>query len=209
VRWLRRVLFGEGQPPIQVLVTDRRLRRSLARHLHAGLHRLQGVVGDGFGTGQLQVAVVVQQTIGTGRGPLAGCCHAAERPEGSRFALIRLALEVNGRHLTTDELLAALSEQFIGLVTGQAAPVGEVLAAWATPVADHIAPAARPLSGDPARPAPAAREAAFLPDPLAPPGLSAPFIPAHAHGAKESPFLHPTHLPHFQGHGPTHNGNAA
>ena len=47
--------------------------------------------------------------------PVAGCYHLGQRPDGAPFLLIRLALEVDGRVLTPDQLLANLAEQCIAI----------------------------------------------------------------------------------------------
>ncbi|MGE3795881.1 MAG: hypothetical protein AB7I38_18415 [Dehalococcoidia bacterium] len=92
---------------------DRARRRAVEREVRRGLAHLRRVVGT---TQPAELAVVVQQVITTDR-QLAGCYQLGQRPDGSRFALVRLALQVNGRRLTTDELLAVLAEQCIGVLT--------------------------------------------------------------------------------------------
>jgi hypothetical protein len=62
----------------------------------------------------VDLGVVVQQVITTDR-QLAGCSHLGQRPDGTQYALWRLALQVNGRPLGADELLAVLAEQWIAL----------------------------------------------------------------------------------------------
>ncbi len=111
-RWPRPV-------PVEVLVADRTRRRLVERELRGGLHRLQRALDAPLPTG---LAIVVQQVIATDR-QLAGCYQVGQRSDGSCFALVRLALQVNGRRLTTDELLAALAEQYIGLVGRDSASV--------------------------------------------------------------------------------------
>ena len=105
-RWRRPV-------PVEILIADRAKRRRLERELRRGLRRLQRALGAPL---PADLAIVVQQVIATER-QLAGCYHLGQRPDGTRFALVRLALQVNGRRLSTDELLAALAEQCIGLAT--------------------------------------------------------------------------------------------
>lgn len=105
-RWRRPV-------PVEVLIADHSRGRTLERELGVSLRRLERVLGDPL-PGNL--AVIVQHVIRTDR-QLAGCYQIGQRPDGSRFALIRLALQVNGRRLSTDELLAVLAEQCIGLAT--------------------------------------------------------------------------------------------
>ena len=102
---------GRRAVPVAVVITDQAQRRTLERELHAGLGQLQRVLGQPW---LPDTAVIVQQVVCADR-QLAGCSHIGQRPDGSRFALIRLALQVNGRRLRTDELLAALVEQCVGL----------------------------------------------------------------------------------------------
>jgi len=95
------------------------------------------------------LSVLVQQVIHTDR-QLAGCYVLGQRADGSRFALVRLALQVDGHRLSTDELLAVLAEQLVGLATQQSSSV-------LVPI--DLVPA----------PAPASRTARVLPPyPLAP-----------------------------------------
>jgi hypothetical protein len=68
-----------------------------------------------------EIAILVQQVITTDR-QLAGCCHLAQRPDGTPSTLWRLALQVNGKQLDTDELLAVLAEQWIALTSQQSDP---------------------------------------------------------------------------------------
>lgn len=136
--------------PIQVLVADRARRRTIERDLSTGLRRLRRALGEQFPTG---VAVVVQQVICVDR-PLAGCYQMARSPGGTEFALVRLALQVDGRDLQTDELLSILAEQCIGLAVHQAGGAGVLI-----PV--DLEPERRPdgrrvdaLRADPLAPAP-------------------------------------------------------
>lgn len=142
--------------PIEVLVADRARRRTIERDLHAGLRRLRHALGRQFPSG---VAVVVQQVICTDR-QLAGCYQLARRPDGVDLALVRLALQVGDRTLTTDELLSVLAEQCIGLAVHQAGGAGVLV-----PV--ELEPDRRPesrrldmLRADPLAPAPAPSRAA-------------------------------------------------
>lgn len=107
-RWRRRV-------PIEVLVVDRTRRRTLERELRWGLGRLRRGLGEPFPP---ELTVLVQQVIRTDR-QLAGCYLLGHRSDGSQFALVRLALQVDGNRLSTDDLLAVLAEQLIGLATQQ------------------------------------------------------------------------------------------
>ncbi len=138
-RWRRPV-------PVEVLVADRTRRWLLEQELRRGLRRVQRALGAPLPAG---LAVVVQQVIATDR-QLAGCYQLGQRPDGSRFALVRLALQVNGRRLTTEELLAALAEQCIGLAIRESASV------------------LVPIDFEPGPPAESRRPTALRPDPLAP-----------------------------------------
>jgi hypothetical protein len=111
--WLRPV-------PIQVLVKDRSQRRTIERDVRAGLRRLRRALGEAFPS---DAVVVVQQVICTDR-QLAGCYQLARHPDGAGFALIRLALQVDGRQIPMDEVLSVLAEQCIGLAVQQAGGVG-------------------------------------------------------------------------------------
>jgi hypothetical protein len=134
--------------PVEILVADRARHRRLQRDLRSGLRRLERALGGSFPT---DVAVVVQQVICTDR-QLAGCYQLGHRPGGGGLALIRLALQVNGRRLETDELLAALAEQCIGLALHGSGGTGLLV----------------PIELEPARPTEDGRPSALRPDPLAP-----------------------------------------
>jgi hypothetical protein len=107
---------------IEVLSTNLQRRRTLERELRSAVRRLRRTVGtpplDGL-------AVVAQQVLGSHR-PLAGCTQITHAADGASFALIRLALVANDRPLSADDVLAALAEQWIGLV-GQRAVGASVL----------------------------------------------------------------------------------
>ncbi len=140
-RWRRTV-------PVEVLIVDRIKRRTLEAELRHGLGRLGRAVGIPYPT---HVAVVVQQVLKTDR-QLAGGYQLWQRPDGARGALFRLALQVNGRHLSPDELLAALAEQWIGLAIEQSGAPSVLV----------------PVELDPARTSEVGRLAVLRPDPLAP-----------------------------------------
>jgi hypothetical protein len=141
-----RALRGRPGTPIEVLVVDRARRRSVERQLGARLRRLERLLPP---DPPERVVVVVQQTIGDDR-PVAGRVEVAKRPDGTRRALVRLALQVGGRRLTPDELLAALCDQWLALAPGY------------TPIATT------PVESRPTPPAETAPLAAFRPDPLVP-----------------------------------------
>ena len=125
-RLVRRLLSGLsasscGQSnliAVEVLLADRARRRAVERHVRATLCRLRRVLGSQFPS---EAAVIVQQVVVTER-QLAGCYQISHEHDGTRIALIRLALEVDGRPLTTDELLAVLAEQCIALAMQSAGP---------------------------------------------------------------------------------------
>ncbi|MBI4496644.1 MAG: hypothetical protein HY689_01935 [Chloroflexi bacterium] len=135
-------------------MADKTRRRSLEWELRTGLRQMQRVLGAPL---PAELAVVVQQVIQTDH-QLAGCYQVGKRPDGSRFALVRLALQVNDRRLDVNELLAVLADQCIGLATQQGG--GSVL----VPVELGVSP-----PDDVQR----TRLTTFKPDPLAP----------HANGA--------------------------
>lgn len=147
-----RVLRQRRRPvPVEVLVADGARRRALERELRRGLRRLRGALGAPL---PVDLAVVVQQVLVTDR-QLAGCYQLGLRPDGSRFALARLALQVNGRSLSTDELLAALADVLIGLTVEQCGGSSVLV-----PID------LEPWSGAPATEAP--HLTTLRPDPLAP-----------------------------------------
>lgn len=125
-RLIRHMLSGlwaaaHGQPycpPVEVLLAERARRRGVERHVRAALHRMRRALGPRFPS---DAAVIVQQFVVTDR-QLAGCYQISRHPDGTRIALIRLALQIDGRLLTTDELLAVLAEQCIALAMQSAGP---------------------------------------------------------------------------------------
>jgi hypothetical protein len=186
-----RRIFRRREVPIEVLCTDQQRRRLLARELRVAVRRLRRTVGT---PPVNELAIVAQQMLGSGR-QLAGCTQlthdgrgaqgapGAHSTDGVTFALIRVALEVHGRVLSADEVLAALAEQWIGLVGQRAAGATVIVPVEfayhqpadadepfderpTRPVRSLHAPAARP--GVPAEPTP------LRIDPLAPIGVRAP-----------------------------------
>jgi hypothetical protein len=98
-----------------------------------------------------ELTVVVQQLVEKDR-PLRGCYQLERRPDGRTLALIQLAVAVNGRRLSADEVLATLAEACIRL----AAQVG-----GEPSVLVPIEPAQPPAEES-------RRPRALRPDPLAP-----------------------------------------
>ena len=97
--------------PVEVLVAEAGRRLALRRVLLAGLRQLDRALGE---KAPARLAVVVQHSIHAD-GELAGCYQVWQTADGSRAALIRLALQVQGRTMSTDELLSVLGEQYLGL----------------------------------------------------------------------------------------------
>lgn len=100
---------------IEVMISDKEERRTLEWEVRRGLGRMQRVLGTPL---PAELAVVVQQVVQSDR-QLAGCYQFGQGPDGSRFALVRLALQVDGQRLGVDELLSVLAEQCIGLAIQQ------------------------------------------------------------------------------------------
>ncbi len=104
--------------PVEVLVADGKRRRKIERELRASICQLQRVLGPpSLG----EFAIVVQQVITIDR-QLAGCYQLRQRPDGSRSALLRVALEVNHTRLSSDDLLAVVAEQWIAITNLQDGP---------------------------------------------------------------------------------------
>ena len=143
-RWRRPV-------PLVVLVADPARRRVVERAVRHGLHQLERALRAPL---PVELAILVQQVVATDR-QLAGCYQVGHRADGSRFALVRLALQVNGKRLTTDELLAALAEQYVGLASR-----------------DSVS-ALVPIDLEPGPPAETRRITALRADPLAPHSIGA------------------------------------
>jgi hypothetical protein len=84
----------------------RRLRREIARAARAYARALGAELPPGL-------LVVVQRVVHEGR-QLNGLLQAFEGADGSRRYVVHLALSVNGRQVSEDELLAALRHQLTG-----------------------------------------------------------------------------------------------
>ena len=129
-RWLahlrawRVALLRRLRPtPVVVLVADPAQRASLELEVRYSLRRLERVLGHGvFAT----MTVIVQHSIHLEHA-VAGCTHVGQHADGSPFALVRVALNVHGRDLTIDEVLAVLAEQCIGLAFQQAGGLSVVV----------------------------------------------------------------------------------
>ena len=134
--------------PVQVLVKDRACRRAIERDLTSGLRRLRRALGSAFPS---DAAIVVQRVICADR-QLAGCYQLARHADGTGFALIRLALQVDDREIPMDEVLSVLAEQCIGLAVQRTGGVGLLV----------------PIELNPSRRSDNGRLDAIRPDPLSP-----------------------------------------
>ena len=139
--------YRGGKVPMEVLLANGTRRRQIERELQTGLRQLRRILGE---RPLADIAVVVQQVITTDR-QLAGCCHLGHRPGGAQYALWRLALEVNSRPLSSDQLLAVLAEQWMALANQQNG--SSVLI---------------PVDLEPDEASPTRRSATLRPDPLMP-----------------------------------------
>jgi len=112
------LLYRDDLVPLEVLLTNGSRRRKIERELRAGLRQLQHLLGP---PSLVEIAIVVQQVITMDR-QLAGCYQLRQRPDGSQSALLRVALEVNHRRLSSDDLLAVVAEQWIAIANLQDGP---------------------------------------------------------------------------------------
>lgn len=117
LRWLVSRSRSDCPVPIEVLISSFCVRWSVGRHLRHALRRLERILPRP----SLDIAIVAQQAIVTDY-QLPGCYQISQRADGSRFALIRLALEVDGRRVSRDEMLAVLAEQYITLAMQSSGP---------------------------------------------------------------------------------------
>lgn len=135
---------------VEVLVANEKWRSTLEAEVRRVIRQLERVLGRPLdGTGN--IAIIVQQVIKTDR-QLAGCYQTGKRNDETRFALVRLALQVNGRRLDLDEVLAVLVEQWIALSV-QEGGGNSVLVPFELAPREAAQPVARP---------------ALRPDPLSP-----------------------------------------
>lgn len=135
--------------PVVVLVADPAQRASLEFEVRCSLRRLECVLGH---TVFAPMSVIVQQSIHLEHA-VAGCAHVGQLADGSPFALVRVALNVDGHDLSIDEALAVLAEQCIGLAVQQAAGMSVVVPIeWATPASPSSG--SLPNERDPLAPSP-------------------------------------------------------
>jgi len=122
-----RIVRARQVPPlsVEVLVGNRQQQRALRRSLVYGVRRLRVLLG-----GDLPAdLVVVQEVLDAGK--VRSCHCTVRRPDGSSATVIRLALHVEGRRVTPDELLAALADQCLVLLARTPQP--EALHLLSTP----------------------------------------------------------------------------
>jgi len=112
------IRYRHNQVPLEVLVASGSRRRKIERELRAGVRQLQHILGP---PSLVEIAIVAQQVITMDR-QLAGCYRLGQRPDGSQSALLRVALEVNHRRLSSDDLLAVVAEQWIAITNLQCGP---------------------------------------------------------------------------------------
>ena len=147
--WWQRLRRRLRPVPIVVMVANPIERATLEREVRSGLRCLERVLGYAAFT---NLTVVVQHSIHLDH-PVAGCTHVGQRADGSPFALVRLALRVDGRDLSLDEVLAILTEQCIGLAIQQAGGMSVVVPVeWAATAAPSSGPP--PTARDPLAPSP-------------------------------------------------------
>lgn len=133
--------------PVVVLIADPAQRVSLEFEVRRGLHRLERVLGFAIFA---PMTVIVQHSIHLEHA-VAGCTHVGQHADGSPFALVRVALSVDGHDLSIDEALAVLAEQCIGLAVQQAGGMGVVVPVkWTSAVSAAVS--APPAVRDPLAP---------------------------------------------------------
>ena len=147
--WWQQVRRRLRPVPIVVMVADATQRATLECEVRSGLRCLERVLGRATFT---NLTVVVQHTIHLDHS-VAGCTHVGQRADGSTFALVRLALRVDGRDLSLDEVLSIMTEQCIGLAIQQAGGMSVVVPVeWTTTAAPTCG--APPTARDPLAPSP-------------------------------------------------------
>lgn len=98
-------------PPVEVMVADRRARRHLERTIHTAIRQLGGAHNGASPAS----ALVVQRIVwdgwgGDGGNQIHGCARRPARFAADPRPRLSLALEVDGRALPLDEILATLAE---------------------------------------------------------------------------------------------------
>lgn len=107
VCWLgSRMRRGRSPVSVTVVIADRR-RRRLQRQLRGGVRQLQRTFGE------QPLIVLVQERLDGGR--RAGRHSVHRFPDGRLATVIRLALTLDQRRQTVDELLAALVDEYVAL----------------------------------------------------------------------------------------------
>ena len=135
----------QRHPPVEILVADRGQRRRIARAIRVAIRQLDGAYADTAPVG----ALVVQRIIwdgwsGDGGRQIHGCARRPARFAADPRPRLCLALEVDGRALPLDEILAALAElwslhlrgddrDFVPIILGPASPPRRITGATAPP----------------------------------------------------------------------------
>ena len=186
---LPRLTRRSGAPPgvcVAVNVSDRARARALEREVVRALVRLRRCRGVAR---LAELEVFVQEQIVVAGRQLAGCSYAERRPDGTAYALIRLALGAEGRRYGPDELLALLADQCFAVALEHGGGGGVLVPV--EPIRSPSGPTPAP-GPDPStipailrRPAPAAPSPSLSwhPDPLAPRSAGADGVPAGAPAA--------------------------
>ena len=147
--WWRHLQRRLRPTPIVVMVANPSQRATVEFEVRSGLRCLERVLGRATFR---SLTVVVQHSIHLDH-PVAGCTHVGQRADGSPFALVRLALRVDGRDLSLDEVLSIMTEQCIGLAIQQAGGMSVVVPVeWAATAAPSSGPP--PTARDPLAPSP-------------------------------------------------------
>jgi hypothetical protein len=106
---------------VEVFIAEQPRRRRLERAVRAALRQLQRAAPASADVPVVTAVVLTQHVVAGGR-QLAGCVHVQRRAGHVATALVRLALQVHGRDLTDDEVLAVFAEQWIGLAVEHGGP---------------------------------------------------------------------------------------
>jgi hypothetical protein len=101
-----RALPRRRVPCVEVMLADDGRARAIQRDVRLGMRRLRRALGS---TLLRDVSVIVQQTVGANEPPY----ELLERDDESYQVVIRLPLNVDGRTLVPDELLATLADRCI------------------------------------------------------------------------------------------------
>lgn len=114
---------------VEALLGDPAQRCTLEREVRRCLRQLHRALGPDFPVG---LAVIVQQTVATDH-QVAVCFHIRHQTGRASGSLVRLALQIDGRRRTIDEILAALADACVSLADPSSQPGVLVPVAAATP----------------------------------------------------------------------------